>query len=328
MSPVNRRTFLEVVGVNAGMLGLSSKTLLAASPTDPQPVRPDLSNTKTKTMTERIADFIVEANFANIPPQVIQKAKEQVVYHFGIAFSGWSTKESQEMREVLRPYGQPRGATVIAERLRLLPSDAAFANCTLMRSTWRDDVVWPAGIHAGLMTLPTAFAIGELKRVSGREMLAAIVLGYEVLGKLGRAANSWAAPLPRRPTIIFGSFGPVTVAGRLLGLNSKSMANALGYATNLGMGVPEGGQMEHFYGLMSRNATFAAQLAELGGAPYSKSTIEGDTGLYRSFFGELPNTLNTLISNLGSGWEILGADKNVIRAHRKTQSPPNCFWTW
>ena len=211
------------------------------------------------------------------------------------------------MNQVLDSMTRTHGMTVIGSRMRLLPSDAAFANCNLMRATWRDDVVWPAGIHAGLMTLPAAFAIGELKHASGQDVLLAIVLGYEVLGKLGRALDSWTVPSPRRPTMVFGAFGPITVAGHLLKLNSTKMANALGYAANLGMGVPEGGQMEHFYGLLCRNATFAAQLAELGGEPYTQNTIEGDTGLYRSFFGELPNAVEGLIAGLGSGWEILGA---------------------
>jgi 2-methylcitrate dehydratase PrpD len=176
-----------------------------------------------------------------------------------------------------------------------------------MRATWRDDVIWPAGIHAGIVTLPTALALGEVRRVSGREMLLALVLGYEVLGKLGTAADGWTAKLPRRPTMIYGGYGPVVVGGRLLKLGLKNMAHALGYAANVGMGVPEGGQTEHYYGLISRGGTLAVQLAEAGGIAYSNETIEGETGLYRSFFGKVPAELPTLIGQLGSDWEILKA---------------------
>lgn len=301
MTTVCRRTMLKLLSVNLGA-ALSSRSLL-----NPAFASAD-NDGSSQTMSEKIADFIVRARFKDLSEEVIRKAKEQIVYHFGLAFSGWSTQEAKKMRELLQRMDQPEGgSTVIADKIRLLPADAAFANCNLMRATWRDDVVWPAGIHAGLMTLPTALAIGEAKRVSGQELLLAMVLGYEVLGKLGTAGQGWEALLPRRPTMIYGSYGPTTVAGRLLNLDRKRMANALGYAANLGMGIPEGGQTEHFYGLLSRNATFAAQLAEVGGAPYSRTTIEGSSGLFRSFFGKVPPTLPGLIDRLGVDWEILRA---------------------
>ncbi len=303
-----RRTLLKALGANA-----AATLLLGGRPgfTAANPASiPDTKSTLqlTKSLSQQIADFIVRSRFQDLPTEVIQKAKEQIVYHFGLAFSGWSTREATVMREVVRKVGSsPKGATVIADKMRLDPSEAAFANCVLMRATWRDDVVWPAGIHAGLMTLPTALALGEVGHVSGKDLLLSVVLGYEVLGKLGRAAESWAAPLPRRPTMIFGAYGPVTVGCRLLKLEHPFVANALGYAANLGMGVPEGGQMDHFYGLLSRNATFAVQLAASGGIPYSDATIEGPTGLYQSFFGEIPAVVPKLIASLGSPWEILGA---------------------
>jgi len=314
MTDERRRELIKLLSVNYAAIAIGRSILpaFASSTTAVEPASPNLKpqlhvDGGTQTVTERIADFIINAKFENLPTNVILKAKEQIIYHFGVAFSGSFTDEAGVMRSVVQKMGQPRGATVIGAHLRLFPSDAAFANCALMRATWRDDVLWPAGIHAGLMTLPAALAFGEVQHVSGRELLLAVVLGYEVLGKLGRAANSWATALPRRPTMIYGPFGVITTAGRLLKLDQLHMANALGYAANLGMGVPEGGQMDHYYGLISRNATFATQLAAAGGEPYAKNTIEGRTGLYRSFFGEVPGTLQELVGMLGSNWEILGA---------------------
>jgi 2-methylcitrate dehydratase PrpD len=75
------------------------------------------------------------------------------------------------------------------------------------------------------------------------------------------------------------------------------------------MGVPEGGQTEHYYSLLTRNATFAALVAGAGGAAYAKTTIEGDTGLYRSFFGKVPDHLPEVVRGLGSKWEILSASQ-------------------
>jgi 2-methylcitrate dehydratase PrpD len=75
------------------------------------------------------------------------------------------------------------------------------------------------------------------------------------------------------------------------------------------MGIPEGGMMDHYYSLINRNGIVAAQLAEAGGAPYSRYTIEGNTGLFRSFFGEVPAALQASIANLGHDWEIMTAEQ-------------------
>lgn len=311
--PLSRRSMLKGTGVALALPTLEGMLPLNAAWAQTATSAPTIAATASgsaQSMSEQVAAFIVSAKFKDLPAEVIRKAKEQLVFFFGRAFEGSFSKEASEMRKVAQQIALSKGgATVIAERIRLSPSDAAFANCSLIRGSQRDDVIWPAGIHAGVITLPTALALGEARNASGQELLLALVLGYEVLGKLGRAAQPWEASLPRRPTNVYGGYGPITVGGRLLKLDQQRMANALGYAANLGMGVAEGGMMDHYYSLISRNATFAAQLAEAGGAPYSRFTIEGATGLYRSFFGAVPADLQKLIDRLGSDWEILTAEQ-------------------
>jgi 2-methylcitrate dehydratase PrpD len=302
---IDRRSLLKgaVITAAAPLLPPGVASGQSAAPAAARSAGPSLS------ATQRIARFIHSVRFEDIPAEVIQKAKEQIVYHFGLAFSGRATGEAGQMRLISNDLAQPKGASVIGERFHLLTSDAVFANTTLMRATWRDDVIWPSGIHAGLCALPTALAIAETRRLSGREFLTAIILAYEVMGKLGNAADGWAAPMPRRPTMIYGPFGPVTVVSRLLKFDNARTAHALGYASNSGMGVPEGGQTEHYYSLLTRNATFAALVAEAGGTAYANSTIEGDTGLYKSFFGKVPASLPTVLGKLGFRWEIMSASQ-------------------
>lgn len=308
MIQIRRRKLLKIMGTSVAALVVNGRSMMKVAEGAPVGIEHEAAG-PTKTISEKIAEFVVGASFEDLPPSVIEKAKALIVYHFGLAFAGLFNEEATQIREIARQIDQPGGgATVIGERFRLLPSDAAFANTTLMRATARDDVIFPSGIHPGGITLPTALAIGEVKRVSGREMVLALALGYEVLGKLGSAARGWGAPMPRSSTMIYGGFGPVTVAGRLLNLDQERMANAIAMGASLGMGVNEGGPMDHMYSYISRKATFAALIAEAGGAVFAKNTIEGELGLYRSFFGEVPAKLDDLIGGLGSDWEILGAE--------------------
>jgi 2-methylcitrate dehydratase PrpD len=300
---IDRRTVLMALGGTLAWNGAAraiGETLAGATPA-PGPV--------AKPMNIQIAEFVHRVRFEDIPASVVERAKAQLVYHLGLAFSGISMQESIQARTVLTPLATVPGATLIGTNLRVPVSEAAFYNTTLMRAIWRDDVTWPTGIHGGILTYPPALAIAEARRLSGRDLIVAVVLGYEVMCKLARATYALTAAMPRRPTMIYGGYGPITAVGRLTGLDVGRLANAYGYAPNVAMGAPQGGQTTHFYGLLCRNATLSAQLADVGGAPYSPFTLEGAAGLYQSFFGSLPQNLPSLIESLGSQWEILTAEQ-------------------
>jgi 2-methylcitrate dehydratase PrpD len=315
MKDLDRRLVLKLLGTTSGAIALAGGRLAADDARAAQADASTAADTKTTPtgtpITERIADYIVDARFEDLPRQVVQKVKEQIVYFFGGAFEVTFLEQGQQMLEVARHIARSNdGATVIGQRLRLAPSDAAFANGSLFGGELaKDDTL--GEIHPGVITLPAALAIGEIKRASGRELILAMVQGYEVLAKLNVLATAWYARPPRRATNIYGGFGPVTAAGRLLKLDRERMANALGYAAHLCMGLPEGSMMQHYYGLVARNGTFAAQLAQAGGKPFSKYTIEGDLGLYRSFFGKVPETLAKSIDSLGYS-EILAATQKRL----------------
>jgi 2-methylcitrate dehydratase PrpD len=259
----------------------------------------------------RVARFIKSARYADLPAGVVEKAKGQIIFFFGRAFEGTFSKDAAQMRSVLQPYRQQHGgATVIGQRFRLPAAEAAFANCTLMRGEQgKDDVLWPAGIHAGVITLPAALAVAEIERCTGQEFLLALVVGYEVLGKLGSTADPWTAAMPRRPTTVYGGFGPTSVAAQLLKLSPAKTASALGYGANLAMGVAEGGMMPHYYSFLNSAGIRATYLAAAGAAPYAPTVIEGEAGLFRSVFGEVPAALGRQVDKLGSDWEILKAEQ-------------------
>lgn len=261
------------------------------------------------SISQRLADFVARVRYEDLPREVVVKAKEEIIFLIARAFEGAASPEAHQARQVLAACARPDGAHVIADSLRLDASDAALFNCDLMRGAGgRDDVLWPAGVHAGSVTLPTALALAEATHASGKALIVSLVVAYEILGKLGTVADSWATRLPRRPTNVYGPFGSITAAGYLLRLDRVRLANAFGYAANLGIGIPEGGMMDHYYGLVSRNGVLAARLAGAGGMPYTVDTIEGDTGLYCSFFGQVPSGLGPAMDALGKNWEVMTAE--------------------
>jgi len=313
---MKRRTVLKLLGAPtaAALLGTGAWPGALAAPDSFRAAAPRARG-GPPTLTEAIATFVNRARFEDLPAEVVQKTKELLVFSLAYGLEGVHGTRGRQLDAIAPLLNQPRsgGAAVIGRRYRLSVSDAAFANSSAIRGDEGfDDVLFPAQVHTSPLVISPALTLAEAHGLSGRQMIMAIVLGYEVVGKLGRAGDGWKAPMPRRPTTIYGAYGPVTAAGRLLKLSNSQLANAYGYAANIGIGVPEGSFVDHFYSFIAGNGVLAAQLAAAGGAPYARTTLEGEHGLYRSYFGEVPQALPSLIASLGSDWEILNAEPNTF----------------
>jgi 2-methylcitrate dehydratase PrpD len=257
------------------------------------------------TLCRRLADHVHGLRFEDIPAAVVDQTKHHLVHNLGNAFGRTfedSGRQAVRLAEILSPRGGD--CTVIGQRRRAAVVDAAFANCTLM--TGMDDVLFPGGIHAGLVTMPLALAIGEERRHSGRELLTAIVAAYDVMGKLSRPVWTWSAAVPRRPTSAWGTFGTVSVAARLLGLDAGQTAIAIGYAAHSAMGLAVGSLATHYYSLLTRNGYIGALAAREGGVT-SPVALEGRFGFYETFFGRIPDELEASFATLGKTFEIMDA---------------------
>jgi 2-methylcitrate dehydratase PrpD len=262
-------------------------------------------NNASGTMCRRLAGHVRGLRFDDIPADVVDQAKHHLVHNLGLAFGGRfkdAGRQATRLAEILSPRGGD--CTIIGQTGRAAAVDAAFANCTLM--TGLDDVLFPGGIHSGLMTMPLALALGEERRHSGREVLTAIVAGYDVMGKLSRPVWAWSAAVPRRPTITFGAFGAAAVAARLLGLDVRQTATAIGYAAHSAMGLAVGALATHYYSLLARNGYMGALAAREGGVT-SPVALEGRFGFYDTFFGGMPADLDASLDTLGETFELLSA---------------------
>ena len=258
------------------------------------------------TQTERLAGHVVGLRYEDIPRTVVEKMKEHIVHHLGLAFRGLSTEEGRQAVTIAESFGHDGMSTIVGRRYRTSPMEATLANTTMMRAEFLDDVVFPAGVHAALVTMPPALAIAEERHHSGKELLTALIAAYDVVGKLGNPAGVSLARAPRRPTIPFGPFGGAAAVSRLLGLSGHRTAHALGYAAQSGMGLSEGDFVTHYYSLVARNGLMAAFLAAHGGQA-ALAVMEGRFGFWNTFFTGEPPALEQSLDSLGTGFEIMNA---------------------
>jgi 2-methylcitrate dehydratase PrpD len=240
------------------------------------PSAPDAS------ITEAWAGLIAGTDAGKLPPAVIAAAKDRLIDCVATAIAARDLPVPAVVRQFV---GDNRGPATVIGSSRSVPAiDAAFLNAVLINGCTHDDFL--AKSHAGAVTVPAALALAEEQGdVPGRELLASIVLGYEVVA---RAYLGGPAMLPRfRATGVTGTFGAAAAAARLMRLPQEQVAHALGLAAMFASGFGEGfltgtKDVKLNVGWASRSGVSAAQLARCGATAASR-VMEGPSGFYRAF---------------------------------------------
>jgi 2-methylcitrate dehydratase PrpD len=250
-----------------------------------------------------LADAILGLTYDTLDRRTIQKAKDIFLYHSWLCFFALQEKDPEIALGffVVRNLGMSQGScTVIGNTLKVQPLDAAYLNCHLVRGVGYDDVVFPAGMHTGLVVIPVAMALAQQLRRSGKDFLTALVVGYEVMAKVGRW--SWSSDSPRRPSTIFGPLAAAASAVPLLRLGREQTAEAIGYAMHSAQGLAAN-LCTHMYGTFCRAGILSALYAQAGGT-CAPDIVEGELGFYRAFFNEAPSSSGELLGDFGRNFGV------------------------
>ena len=233
-------------------------------------------------LAARMAHELVRVSLQDLPDEVIAKTKLCLFDFIGCAFESrdlpWSRQAAALAERV------PTGATVIGSPAPATPCDAAFANAVMGHGLVREDMHSGSISHLGIVVLPTLLALAQTRVVTGREFIAAVLVGYEAGGQVGRSVMNADLARIHRPTGITGPIAGAAAGARLLGLNSDQATSALALAANTTAGFNQwahtGGSEMYFQpGFAARNAVSAVRLAQLG-AFASPSALDGEAGLF------------------------------------------------
>jgi 2-methylcitrate dehydratase PrpD len=220
-----------------------------------------------------------------------------------VAVAGSGTDEvARAMALIESDFGAPGRCTVIRRGRRASPIDAAFANAVMMRTLRQEDTLMPAGIHAGVLTIPIALALAEHLGRSGRELITAVMAGYDVAAVLEACSPETRAS--RTASHVYGAFAAATTAAKLLGLDEDQTAGAIAHAGNLGAMINAGFE-DHQYGILVRNGMLAAHLGR-SRAPWPRDAIEGTPGFFAVQVGRVPRDF-TPVDELGTRHAVLGS---------------------
>jgi len=255
-----------------------------------------------------IVSSCTEVNFADLPKEVVEKTKMHILDTIGAALAGSYRKETKNLVNLFEQWGGKPESTVITSKVKLPMVSAAFVNGEMIHDTGLDDIYPNASLHPASVVISSALAAAETKGESGASFITAVVLGYDIMMRIGESIGP--KTLYNRgfhPTGICGAFGSTMAVGKLLGLSRDKLVKALGIAGSQAGGLMEflsdGSSVKRLHpARASQSGVLSAVLADIG---YSgPSTImEGKNGFFKAYSEKL-NTSN-LLTNLGKEFKIM-----------------------
>lgn len=247
-----------------------------------------VDNMTGEPLVKRLARWILEFPSDDIPPEVENQAKLLILDTFGCALGALGEDTALAALRAVQQLGGTPECTVIGSEQRTSVTQAVLVNgalaCTL---DLNDFLVGPTRNGHPSDNIPVALSVAERQGSSGREALAAIVLGYELYGRILELASS---DNPWDHVTTSGLVVPA-IAGRLLGLDVESMGHALAFgATHCNtLGVVRGGQLSAAKSLanaiVAQMGVLAALLAAEGLTGPDK-VFEGRHGLGQNVLPE------------------------------------------
>jgi 2-methylcitrate dehydratase PrpD len=252
--------------------------------------------------TARLGDFVGDAA---PPAEARARAAIAVLDTVGVSLAGTSEPASLIVRQVVASEGGD-ACTVFGTTVRASMSGAALANGTAAHALDYDDMCFISLAHPSAPLVPAVLAAAESRRLAGRAVLDAYVVGFEIEARLGRLMNPRHYQRGWHCTSTLGTVGAAAAVSRLLRLDAAAAGHALAIAASEASGLKEnfGTMVKPLHaGLAARNGVLAALLAQAG-MTASERALDGPQGFLHALDSEGAG-LDEAIADLGERWEIL-----------------------
>jgi 2-methylcitrate dehydratase PrpD len=259
-------------------------------------------------ITGRLATFLWDLKFEDLPREVVDQAKRCLLDFTGVAIAGTREAASAKIFSYVRNLVGTPEASVIKYGHKTSCPLAALVNGSTAHGLELDDGHILAHAHPGVTTIPAALAVGEKIHATGRDLLTAIVAGYEPVIRIGDAITP-SALYDRgiHTAALVGTFGASTAVGKLLGLNQEEMLHALGNCSLTPIApfqtFKEGATIKDLYGgWPAFVGTIAASMAKEGFTGPTE-VLEGSMGFCENVSDDYD--LGKIVQNLGEDWMIM-----------------------
>jgi 2-methylcitrate dehydratase PrpD len=245
----------------------------------------DVVNDAALTLSGRLAVHAATTRYEAIPQAASDAAKLFMLDTLAVSWGGSDAPGCREAHALLVDEGGRADSTAWVYGGRLPATSAAFINGMSASALDYDSIGRGAAVHINIAVLPAALAIAQKQHASGRDFLAALVIGSDLVYRLGVAAAR-----PNRGfhyTATLGVFGAAAAAARLLGFDVEATQHALGIAYFQAAGTQQANIQPSLCKRMlsafaARAGVYSALLAQRGITAPS-AVIEGKFGFYQLY---------------------------------------------
>ncbi len=269
--------------------------------------------------TKEMVDFARKVTFSDLPGSVIDQIKRILLDSIGCALGAHALDKSKIVVDFAEESGGTQQATIIGNR-RTSYALAAFVNGELIHAL-EYDINGPLTAHVGPFVLAPILAIAEYTHASGKDLITAMAIGYELGGRVSASLALHRIPIKEPPyakdSPHYGYppaiFGGVAGASKLLGLNEEQTASAFGIA---GASLPPPAMVKwqrtsppiHMVkcngwpGWVSQLATVAPLIAKKGFTG-DATIMDGEWGFWQ-IYGSPFFKSDVLTGGLGKVWHL------------------------
>jgi len=240
------------------------------------------------SLARRLAERITALRYEDLPPEAVHGCRLAILDTIGVTLAGSVEAAPRIVGEVLGWRASSGPCLVFGTGRRAGPLDAALVNGTAAHALDFDNTARYMGGHVSAVMVPALMAAGEAYGASGRELLLAHAVGYEVGGRIGRGVNFHHTEKGWHPTSTLGVFAVAAACARLLGLSVAETETALALATSLAAGTKANfGTMAKplHAGQCARSGLLAALLAR-NGFTANPDAFEHPQGFFNVFNGQ------------------------------------------
>lgn len=187
-------------------------------------------------LADELGKFVSRTRYVDLPPEIIGAAKMRVLDLLAAALVGFRLRIYRPLYEILGGKGE---ATVWGEGRKYPLRDAVLLNSFMAHSTYLEDGSRFTGGHPSSVVIPAALTLAETMHSAGKDVIQAVVAGYDIFIRLGKAIYPSTVVRGFQSTAVLGALASAAACSSLMKSDEEDCRNSLAIACNLGVGLKD-----------------------------------------------------------------------------------------